>query len=141
MGGGMQQTFTIPGVSGPLKLKQSGDIASFDAGAPVKHLGPEHASLRMDLEELLEAYYYGAHRLTVLIRTLPGQKRFSCAEMILVRNDLLEHTKGEPSYNFGYGIGGPFVRPTRPAGRPPKDKGAVANTTAYAAVLQKVFAS
>ena len=138
-GGGLKQTFQIPDVSGPLELKGLGDIASFDAGAPVKHLGPEHAALRMELEELVEAYYYGAHRLTVLIRKLPGQKGFSCMEMIVVRNDLLEHTKGEVSYDFGYGTGGPFVRPTRVAGSPPKDKGAVANTAAYVAMLQKAF--
>lgn len=136
---GLSHSFQIPGVSGPVRLKDAADIAAFDAGAPVKHLGPEHAVLRMELEELLESYYYGAHRLTVLIRKLPGQKRFSCMDMIVVRNNLLEHTKGELSYNFGYGTDGPFVRPARPVGSPPKDKGAVANTAAYVKMLEKVF--
>jgi hypothetical protein len=141
LGDGKKHEFRIPGIAGPLKLVAAVDIAAFDSGAPVKHLGPEHAALRMELEERIEAYYYGAHRLTVLVRTLPDQKRFSCREMIVVRNDLLEHTKEESSYNFGYGTGGPVVRPVRPAGSSTKDLGAVANTTAYVAALAAVFNS
>jgi len=135
-------TFQIPGVSGPMKsVGEVGDISAFTAGAPSQRFGPEHASLCLDLEEVLETYYYGAHRVTVLVRMLPGQKRFSCIEMINVRNHLLEHTKNEPSYNFGYGSGGPFVRPMRPAGSQLRDLGAVVNTEAYIAALNKVFGS
>ena len=140
-GGGRKQTFQIPGVSGLLELVGHTDIATFNAGAPVMRLGPEHAALCMELEALLEAYYYSAHRLTGLVRKLPNQRRFSCMEMIIVRNKLLEHTNGEPSYNFGYGTGGPFVRPMRPIGSQLRDKGAVANTMAYIAMLKKVFDS
>jgi hypothetical protein len=135
------RSFKIPGISGPLRQIAGADITPFEAGVHSTNLPIEHAPLRLELEELLEAYYYGAHRLTVLVRKLPNLKKYSCKAMIVVRNDLIEHTKEEHNYAFGYGTGGPFVRPVRIAGDPPKDQGAVANTTAFIESLNSVFQS
>jgi hypothetical protein len=82
-------------------------------------------------EGLLDDYYHNAHRVLKLMKSLPGQAGFSCREITIVRNKLVEHPEhGEP-YSFGFGSTGPVVRPMHRAGREWRDAGLVPNTESF----------
>ncbi len=112
-------------------------VNTLTAGAGYKAGSNAHYddSRRIKFEGQVEHYYYDAHRVVKLVRSLPGLKRFTCREITIVRNKLVEHPdKGEP-YSFGFGSSGPRIRPMHRKGRQWHDEGLVPNTEALVSQL------
>jgi hypothetical protein len=103
------------------------------------------ASLRVELEGLLESYYQNAHQVQRLVTGLLKPKRknkFECRPITMVRNGLVEHPRPELVYSFGYGTNGPVVRPIARGGkREWVDSGLVPNTEAFDKALAEAFDS
>ena len=142
---GKSSRYTIPGLKGG-KIVQSAFISAYHAGGSEQPYRGSGEPLRMQMEGLLENYYYQAHRVLKLVQTLPGLKKFKCHEITMVRNKLVEHpnkTTGEfpnsEPYSFGYGTNGPFIRPFHRPGREWQDAGLMPNTKAFITALLKAF--
>jgi len=88
------------------------------------------------------SFYYKAHRVTKLLRTLPGWEKFDSKQILIVRNQLIEHT-GQGSNNrelwsFGFATGvGPKLRAFAVGTEPPShtDEGYVPNRDSFLAAL------
>lgn len=55
----------------------------------------------MELESLLEQYYYKAFRITELLQELTGRTRSHCIEITMARSHLVEHPQDAADYTFG----------------------------------------
>lgn len=123
----------------PPRVVASTVKGSFRAGAGRDGDSPQLLAARRELERLLERFYYSAFKVQKLVQQLPGNKKFPYNGITMVRNDLLEHPKdARHPHNFGFGTGGPFVRPARsPGGK--DDPGLIANAAAFIEELERRF--
>jgi hypothetical protein len=96
--------------------------------------------LKSELEDMLENYYYNAHRVLKLVKKLKGMKNFKCAEISIVRNKLIEHANDGELYSFGWGTEGPKIRPLRRANAEWKDEGLFKNTEQFLKALNDQLA-
>lgn len=96
--------------------------------------------LKIEMEPLIEQYYYNAFRVSKLIQILTGKSRYDCRVITIVRNNLIEHPKSETIYSFGFGLGGPFIKPVQRGVILWEDSGLVKNTEEFVSSLSKVFA-
>lgn len=87
--------------------------------------------LKAEMEDLLENYYYNAHRVLKLVQRLPRMRNFKCKEVVVVRNKLIEHADHGDMYSFGYGSTGPRVKPMGRPGREWNDEGLFTNTESF----------
>jgi hypothetical protein len=92
-------------------------------------------SARLIYEGLLEEYYYNAHRVLKLVKTLPGLRGFDARQITIVRNKLVEHPDEGEAYSFGFGSSGPVVRPMHGPDREWKDEGLVPNAESFISKL------
>jgi hypothetical protein len=132
------------------QVRTSGEIHTYKAGAPIPRHLDDNQSLLIEMEDLINLYYYNAHKILKLVRRLPGAADFGCKEISVVRNQLLEHVGDEQPYNFGFGSGGPVVRPIRVhkidnkarknQSSDVKDGGLFHNSDAFIAALERIFA-
>jgi hypothetical protein len=118
----------------PVQVGSIGSVATYEPKA--KPLEPaEQVRQKVELEDLLEGYYYNAHRVLKLLQSLPTLKNLKCKEIIVVRNKLIEHADHGDIYSFGVSHGGPVIKPVVPVGRVWQDAGLLPNTTAFVAAL------
>jgi hypothetical protein len=131
----------------PIKHRSQAMIGSYNVGSTTGSYNTAGVpALRRQLERDLESYYYSAFRVQKHVSRLPGNKKFPYSGITLVRNKLMEH-KSEQSpdekhpYNFGFGTGGPYVRPAKSADQKEMhtDTGLVANTLEFLAELERRF--
>ncbi len=98
-------------------------------------------ALKIEMESLVEHYYYNAFKITKLIQILTGKSRYDCRCITMVRNYLIEHPKLETIYSFGFGVNGPFIKPVQRGEVSWEDAGLVKNTEFLISSLKKVFSS
>lgn len=122
----------------PISMRQVTAGAAYKANAiSTKELGLSEKE-RHEFEGLLEQYYYNAHKVLDLIKTLPGLDNFRCREVTIVRNKLVEHPLVGEVYSFGFGTSGPVIRPMQKAGREWHDEGLVPNSESF---IQRLVAA
>ena len=109
-------------------------IASKETGDP-DHI----VALKSRMESGLEGFYYSAHRIQKLMKTLPGIPKTESRAITIVRNKLVEHPDAGDFYSFGWSSNGPVVRPTHRPGRQWADLGLVPNMQEFANVVIKAF--
>jgi hypothetical protein len=121
----------------PLQMRTlyAGGAYVADSKGAAAQAGP----LNLELEAQLEDFYHNAHRLLKLVRRLPGLGNCRCKQVDTVRNKLVEHPVGGLVYSFGYGSGGPVVRPIHRGKRQWVDKGLVSNSKALVTSLTKAL--
>lgn len=73
------------------------------------------------------------------MKLLPNLKNSECREITIVRTKLVEHPEGTGSYSFGYGSGGPAVRPIHTPGREWLDGGLILNTQRFIGALNEAI--
>jgi hypothetical protein len=140
---GVTQSVTInradPAI--PVKVGQPVVVQAYHAGVETNPPTSENIdSVRQQLEQLIEGYYYNAFLITKLAKTITGRK-FEFREITIVRNKLVEHFEGVSIYSFGVGSGGPLVKPIQIAPATWNDAGLVHNTTTLVNSLNALFAS
>jgi hypothetical protein len=140
---GVSQSLTIsradPAI--PVKVGQPAVVQAYHAGVETDPPTPENIdTLRQQLEQMIEGYYYNAFLITKLAQKITGRK-YECREITIVRNKLVEHFEGVSIYSFGIGSSGPVVKPIQIAPATWNDAGLVHNTTALVNSLNTVFAS
>jgi len=123
----------------PLTVTHAVSGGAYDAAHDAREPSAQ-ASVRRELETSVEAYYVSAHRVLKLLATVPGLKKMSCKEVIIVRNKLVEHPSRGGIYSFGYGSTGPRIKPmqTRPVEW--NDDGLVPNTRAFVKTIEAAIA-
>ena len=128
-----------PGV--PLQIKQSVAVGTYHVGAASPVDNARSTELKSELEDLIEQYYYNAHRVLKLIQGLPSCRNFKAKEIAIVRNKLIEHSDHGDIYSFGFGTRGPVVRPIARTGRQWNDAGLVPNTEVFIPALISQFST
>jgi hypothetical protein len=124
----------------PVRQTSSTHLMAYTSGAPVPGEPSARTELKRELAELVERYYYSAHRLLKVAQRLPGLKNVKCKEMILVRNKLVEHADHGDPYTFGVTPSGPRVRPVSVGIRQWTDPGLLPNTESFVRALTVAFA-
>lgn len=131
----------------PIKPQSHAMIGSYNVGTTTGSYNMAGVpALRRQLEKGLENYYYSAFRVQKAVSRLPGRKKFPYNGVTLVRNKLMEHQREQSPdekhpYNFGFGTGGPYVRPAKSAEQKEKhtDAGLVDNTLEFLVELERCF--
>lgn len=124
----------------PVTLLGTHLISSFTSGAVESE--PWHrlpSDEKLELEDKLESFYYGAHRALKLFQKLPGMRNVKAKGVLLVRNKLIEHADYSTRYSFGFGTGGPRVRPHGKVGRDVLDQGLEANALEFVQAIRKAL--
>jgi hypothetical protein len=105
--------------------------------------GPETQQLLLRLQTDTDAFYNKAHRLLKIVRELPQLGKVECKEIMIVRNQLIEHagqgTSNREHWSFGFATRvGPQVRPLVVGSQIPShsDKGYLPNRDGLAAALR-----
>lgn len=81
-------------------------------------MDPEVKEMETVLYQDTILFYRHGHRLLRALRSLPGLGSIECLEVTIVRNQLMEHPEGKPEVtlpSFGWGTGGPRIKPMRAA--------------------------
>ena len=126
-----------PGVPiGITKLTEGGSYVARPNDAVSAQASDE---LKAEMEDLLESYYYNAHRVLKLVQGLPRMRNFKCKEVLIVRNKLIEHADHGDIYSFGWGSTGPRVKPMGRSGREWNDEGLFRNTESFLVALTAHF--
>jgi hypothetical protein len=123
----------------PVSLTGIGAMSAYPATDPNSGT-PELAELKYRLEVLLENFYHSAHRVQKLVGELVGDKRSGAKAVILVRNDLVEHSAGGEPYSFAASSNGPVVRPFSASERTTHDPGLIPNALAFVDALVALLA-
>ncbi len=91
------------------------------------------------------SFYQKAHRMLHLMQDLPALETVRCDEIMIVRNQLIEHagtgSSNRTDWSFGFATGrGPQVRPLVVGGAPPShvDAGYFPNRDALLTALQSI---
>jgi len=120
----------------PVELIGHTIVSAYSANSEEKDSDETVLLLKEDLEDQLESYYQNAHRVLNMIKYLPGITKLKCDAIMIVRNKLVEHTEGRHIYSFGYGNGGPVVKPIKPSGASEfHDRGLLKNSQVFIEAL------
>jgi hypothetical protein len=123
----------------PVKPPGSLRIGAYPAGVHFDDESDQAREMKIELEDCIESFYYGAHRIVKLIQGLPGRKNFKVKSILVVRNKLIEHADHSTRYSFGFGTGGPIVRPYGSTNRQWVDAGFQTNVREMLAAIDSAF--
>ncbi len=122
----------------PIELDSHSRVGGYLPGSSSAD-GAETPGYKRRMEELLEAFYSGAHRIQKLMREVLGKPHKGSMGITTVRNHLVEHPSTGSLYSFGYSTNGPVVKPIQ-RGQPEWiDAGLFANAEEFVTSLETAF--
>ena len=100
-------------------------------------LQDSHKILKMDMEILVEAFYYNAHRVVRLVSQLSSVSKIRKIGVLDVRNNLIEHDELGSYFTYGASEDGPIVKAMKNSVRTdsPSDQGLYKNLAELLDVL------